>query len=123
MSQPRGPLPPSSPDLPPNQSEPAYQVGQVVNGHVWTGTQWVPQTQAGAVGPPPPVAQPDEGPVGPATKPKKPIYKRWWAWAVAAVALLLIIIVAVNGGGGDQVATPEASAPPTSPISRASIPK
>lgn len=31
---------------------PAYQPGQVVNGHVWTGTEWLPVAQ-----PPAPKAQ------------------------------------------------------------------
>jgi hypothetical protein len=32
-----------------SQQPPAYEPGQVVNGHVWTGTQWLPVAQ-----PPPP---------------------------------------------------------------------
>ena len=117
MSQP--PVPPSSPDFPPDQP-PAYQVGQVVNGHVWTGTEWVPQGQAGSGVPQAQVGQPDVGPVTEVAKPKtkKPIYKRWWAWAVAAV-VLVIIIVAISGGDGDQVATPEASMPATTQAAKA----
>ena len=117
MSQPPGPVPPSSPALPPDQSS-AYEVGQVVNGHVWTGTEWVPQVQGGAGVPQAPAAQADVGPAAAVPKPKKPIYKRWWAWVLAAV-VVVVIIVAISGGGGDQVATPEASAPATTQPAKA----
>ena len=109
MSQP--PVPPQA-SAPPTPPGPPYQVGQVVNGHVWTGSEWVPEAQAGGMSGQFGVPPGDPAVQNPAQNPKKPIFKRWWFWVAAAV-VLLIIIVAISSGGGGQVAAPQEANPTT----------
>jgi hypothetical protein len=40
-------------------------------------------------------------PIQQTVKPKKPIWKHWWAWAIAAVLLFLFIGI-IGGGNGEQ---------------------
>jgi len=44
-------------------------------------------------------------PQQPATKPKKPWYKRWWVWVIGVV-VLISFISQLGGGGEDDAATP-----------------
>jgi len=89
-----------------SEQPPTYEVGQIVNGHRWTGTVWEPVAAApGATA----VAAP---PAGPPTK--KPIWKRWWFW-VLAVLLLFIIIGAVGGGGNNTANTGSDTGSTTAP--------
>ena len=73
-----------------------YAPGDIANGHVLTESgQWLP------VGGPP-------APAGPGPKAKKPIYKRWWAIAIAAV--FVIGGIASATGGGDEPTKPASDA-------------
>ena len=79
-----------------------YAPGDIANGHVLTETgQWLP------VGGPPAPTQP---------KGKKPIYKRWWAIALAAVFVIGGMSSAMGSGESDADkasadTTPAASTP------------
>jgi hypothetical protein len=125
MSQPppggQPPVPPlpGQPQRPQGQQspQPPPQVGQVVNGYMWDGGQWLPLSPDHplyAAGGPQGTPGPGTASVSLPANSKKPLLKRWWVWVVGAVVLLLIIS-AIAGGGGGQVATPDAaSAPATS---------
>lgn len=84
-----------------SEQQSTYQVGQVVNGHRWTGSVWEPVGQYGAQqGPPPRGSQ-------------RPIWKRWWFWVAGLVALFFLI--GILGSLGDSADT----ASPTTESSRA----
>jgi hypothetical protein len=75
-----------------NEQNPQYKPGDIANGHVLTESgQWLP-----VGGPPPPVE-----PMG-----KKPIYKRWWVIALAAV----FVISGISSAMGDESDPADASA-------------
>lgn len=94
-----------------------YEIGQVVNGHRWTGTVWEP-VQA-TVEPPAPPTPPTPAPMMETPPPgKKPIWKRWWVWVLGVIVLLGI--AAVAGGGGNNTATPGTSSTPTPAASSSS---
>lgn len=93
------------------QQPPTYEIGQIVNGHRWTGSTWEPVEGVG--GAPTMTAT---APVVAATK--KPIWKRWWFWVLAV--LLLIIIGSVLGGGGSKNAANPSTSPTTAPSTPAS---
>lgn len=65
-----------------SEQPPTYEVGQVVNGHRWTGSAWEPVTSA--------------------PTPKKPLLKRWWVWALGVLGLLVVVGVAQGAGGGSS---------------------
>lgn len=80
--------------------QPQYRPGDVVNGHQLTPDgAWVPVT----AGTPTPPGMPPGTPATPgsAARPaKKPLWKRWWFIAVAAV--VAIAVLGNLGGGGDD---------------------
>lgn len=90
-----------------SEAPPQYQVGQVVNGHRWTGTTWEPVADPGGAGS---SGQP-MAPMG--TPPKKAWYKRWWGIGLLAFGALMLITT-IFGGGGDDAATDEPAATETS---------
>lgn len=65
---------------------PTYNVGDVVNGHRWTGTEWEP-------------AGPPSGTTTPAATPKKPWFTKWWGIGLIAFAALTIFGAAFGGDG------------------------
>ena len=68
-----------------------YEIGDVVNGHRWTGTEWQP------VGPPPRAGFAIE-----ATPPaEKPWFKKWWGMGLIAFGAVTIFGMAVGGGSTD----------------------
>ena len=75
-----------------------YEIGDVVNGHRWNGTEWQPVgTEAQAV---PPV---------PATSQKKPALKKWGAVGLIAAVALAIFGVAISGGSTDTASVADES--------------
>jgi hypothetical protein len=89
-----------------SEQPPTYQVGQVLNGHRWTGTVWEP-VEAAATAP--------AAAAHTAQSPKKPLWKRWWVWVLVAL-VLLFIIAGVSGGSGSS---PSSTTPTTSPSTQA----
>ena len=79
---------------------PPYNVGDVVNGHRWTGTEWEP------VGTPPGTPP---GTATPAAPPKKPWFKKWWGVGLIAFAVLVVLGVAFGGGGDTDTVTADES--------------
>lgn len=88
---------PQEPSQPP-------QPGTVANGHVWTGTQWIP-LQGEQPGPLQQGAPHNVTP--PQARPKKPLHKRWWVWLLGFLVLLWAI---GQLGGSNDDATPAPSA-------------
>ena len=99
-----------------------YEVGDVVNGHRWSGTAWEPVEMSSTPLPPP--SGPAAGlpapaaPVDPSAAASKPLWKKWWVW-VAGVVVLLVVIGAV-GSSGNKGASGSGSS--TSPSPTASTP-
>lgn len=96
-----------------SEQPPTYEVGQIVNGHRWTGRVWEPVTEP-SLPPPDPtqlVTPPTVG--GPTPPAKKPLWKRWWVWVAGVVALLLVIGIASSGAGSQSGAGASASPSPT----------
>lgn len=92
-----------------SEQQPTYQVGQVVNGHRWTGSVWEPVAQYAPPGQPPQGGSP------------RPIWKRWWFWVAGAAALFLFIGILTSGG--DEPTTASVSpASPTPPAASESAP-
>jgi len=77
-----------------SQQHPQYQIGDVVNGHRWTGVIWEPvapaESQLPPAGGPPPV--------------KKAWYTKWWVIGLLAFAVI-VVLAGIFGGGDDQTAT------------------
>jgi hypothetical protein len=71
---------------------PQYQVGDIVNGHRWTGTEWEPITDITG----------SDQPEGPAGK-RRP----WWKWALSLGVMGLTFLLAqwVLGGQSDKDTT------------------
>lgn len=136
MTNPQGPTQPGPGQTPPG---PPYQIGQVVNGHVWNGRQWVvvqqqerppqegysPQYSYPAQqGYPPQQGFPPAPGFGPspmyaaAVKPPRPIYQRWWVWAAGGLVLLMIIGAVAGGGDTTPTASPGSAAPAASATSQ-----
>lgn len=77
-----------------------YNVGDVVNGHRWDGSQWLPVTDAsaggaGAAGPPP----------NPPGGSGKSWYKRWWGIAIIVLGVLFVIGLIAGGSGSEKSTT------------------
>jgi len=54
----------------------------------------------------------------PATKPKKPVFKKWWFWVLVVVGIIIIISAASSGGSNNTpspVSTPRPSTPTAAP--------
>lgn len=81
---------------PPNQPPHAPQMGEVQNGYQWNGQQWVALGELGGS--------------GPASKPEKPWYKKWWAIAIGVILALGIL--------GNLMEGDEQSAAPATTILR-----
>ncbi len=79
------------------EQQPPYEVGQIVNGHRWTGEIWEPVE---AAAPMPPAPQPGDDP----TTTKKPWFKKWWGIAGIVVAALFVV-TAVASCGDDSANT------------------
>lgn len=92
------------------QQPPTYEVGQIVNGHRWTGATWEPVEGVGG-------APTMTAPAAVATT-KKPIWKRWWFWV--GIVILLLIIGGALGGGGNKAADSSTAAPTESPTTASS---
>ncbi len=94
-------------------SEQPYQIGQIVNGHRWTGVVWEPVTL------PPPTGSPFTAPPPPPSG--QPVWKKWWVWVIVAVVLLALIGAIGAGGGSKTNSTSSSSAaavvPSTEPSS------
>ncbi|MGB7983028.1 MAG: DUF4352 domain-containing protein [Candidatus Nanopelagicales bacterium] len=89
---------------------PQYEIGQIVNGHRWTGATWEPVAAAA-----PPV-QPGPYMAPPGSPGKKSWYKKWWGVAVIAFGVLMVISLAANGSGGtNEAATEPAAATESTP--------
>lgn len=89
-----------------SEQPPTYEVGQIVNGHRWTGTVWEPVEATPATAP--------LGTEGPAPSGGKPIWKRWWVWVAGVVALLLIASLASGGGSGSGTSASSSPTPSAS---------
>lgn len=74
-----------------SEQPPQYQVGQIVNGHRWTGSVWEP-----VMAEPGPL---QAEPIG--TPSKESWYKKWWGIGLLAFGAL-VLIGAIFGGGGDD---------------------
>ena len=85
-------------------SEQPYQIGQIVNGHRWTGVVWEPVTL------PPPTGSPFTAPPPPPSG--QPFWKKWWVWVIVAV-VLLALIGAIGASGGSKTASTSSSAAAT----------
>jgi hypothetical protein len=94
-----------------SEQPPQYQIGQIVNGHRWTGTTWEPVTAPG-----PEMAGPAMQPMG--TPPKKSWYKKWWGIGLIGFGAL-VLLVAIFGGGEDTTATDEPATTPTAEATEA----
>ena len=87
------------------------KIGDVANGHVWTGASWEPVAYPGT--------PPGSGPVPP-NGPAKPWYKKWWGITGITVGSLLVLGSVFGGGAEDTkndsatVPTPSASSAPQS---------
>lgn len=124
MTDPQGPNQPGPRQPPPG---PPYQIGQVVNGHIWNGRQWVVVQQHGASPqqgyspqqgfPPAPGYGPNPIPAA-AVKPPRPIYQRWWVWATGGLILFIIIGAVAGGGDTTTTASPGSAAPAPSTTSQ-----
>ena len=62
-----------------------------------------PYPQAQPYPQPMPYPAPMPAAAPPATQ-KKPLLKRWWVWALAAVTLVIILVIALPGGGNSKQA-------------------
>ena len=104
------------------------------DGNAWTAhtapatlpnisTVEVPTPSASTVPSPaePPLLAPPLGAMAaePVTATKKPVWKRWWVWGIAAVVVIAAIAA---GGGGGKTATAGPTTPTTAPTSGASTP-
>jgi hypothetical protein len=95
---------------------PHYKVGDIANGHRWTGTTWEPVGPAGQ-----PSMTPPDGWTPAAMTAKKPWFKKWWGIGLIAFGVLTLLGIAFGGGAdtdttaSDQpAATAEATEPGTS---------
>ena len=77
---------------------PQYKIGDVVNGHRWTGTEWQP---VGAESP--------AAPAGADTSPKKPWFRKWWGIGLIAFGALVILTAAFGGGSTDTASVADES--------------
>ncbi len=87
----------------------------------WDGSAWTDhRAPAQATGSPPAMTEPTTSSPSPAPQGKKPLWKRWWVWAVAVV--LLIGIASAASGGGDKASTSTAGASPTTSATDSAAP-
>lgn len=88
-----------------SEQQPTYQVGQVVNGHRWTGTVWEPVGQyVSPQGPPPGGTE------------QRPIWKRWWFWVAGLVGLFMLI--GILGSLGDSAGTASPNTAASTPVAQ-----
>lgn len=78
------------------EQPPSYEVGEIVNGHRWTGTTWEP------------VFPEATAPAGA----DKPWYKKWWGIALIILGMLTALSM-VTDGGSDQASNAVPSQQPT----------
>jgi hypothetical protein len=83
-----------------NASTPDYKPGDIANGHILTEHGWVPTAPA---------------PAPEAPKAKKPIYKRWWVIALAAIVAIGVLSQAASGSDEDKAEAPQQEAAQTAP--------
>ncbi len=74
---------------------PHYQVGDIVNGHQWNGTSWMPVSTWS----------------GPPSRPPRPVWKRWWVWVLIGVGALIVInmVSSILSGSGRGTESSSAS--------------
>lgn len=70
---------------------PYYRIGEVVNGHRWTGSVWEPVTHGAA-------------PQAPQTPPKS-WYTTWWGITLIAFGALILVGLIFGGSGGETTTT------------------
>lgn len=92
-----------------SEQPPQYQVGDVVNGHRWTGSNWEPVGTASPESP----GQPMQTMTAPAPD-KKPWYKKWWGIGIIVLGILIVIGLLFGGGSDTTTATDEPAASETS---------
>lgn len=76
---------------------PQYKIGDVVNGHRWSGTAWEPVGQE--------VPAPVSGAAPAAVSAKKPWFKKWWGVGLIVLGILMVIGVATSGGSDTDTAS------------------
>ena len=81
-----------------SEQPPQYQIGDIVNGHRWTGTTWEPVQ----VPPPPP---PPGEPIPPVNGKKSSSAAKGCGLILLAVIVIGVLAALFGGGGGDDAAT------------------